>query len=65
MTESNKKEYVRLVANMKLTDAIKEQISAVQKGFYEIIPLEDINLFDESVCVLLGVLERDHSHPTV
>eukprot|EP00730_Choanoeca_flexa_P007749 TRINITY_DN12385_c0_g4_i1.p1 TRINITY_DN12385_c0_g4~~TRINITY_DN12385_c0_g4_i1.p1 ORF type:complete len:1717 (+),score=489.72 TRINITY_DN12385_c0_g4_i1:522-5153(+) len=53
VTEDNKKEYVRLVANMKLTEAIKEQIAAFQKGFYEIIAQEDIALFDESELELL------------
>ena len=32
---------------MKLTEAIKEQIHAFQKGFYEIIPQKDIAIFDE------------------
>ncbi|EDQ90913.1 uncharacterized protein MONBRDRAFT_15591 [Monosiga brevicollis MX1] len=61
VTEENKKEYVRLVADMKLTEAIKDQIKAFQKGFYEVIPQTDIALFNESELELLisGLPEVD------
>ena len=49
VTEENKHEYVRLVAMNKLTESIKEQIQAFQKGFYEIIPRDVISIFDEQV----------------
>ena len=49
VTEENKHEYVRLVAMNKLTESIKDQIQAFQKGFYEIIPRDVISIFDEQV----------------
>lgn len=56
VTESNKKDYVRAVAHMKLTDAIREQIEHFQKGFYEIVPQRDISIFDESVLLLMFLM---------
>eukprot|EP00049_Salpingoeca_infusionum_P010474 m.180003 g.180003 ORF g.180003 m.180003 type:complete len:510 (+) comp14651_c3_seq1:981-2510(+) len=61
VTNDNKKEYVRLIANRHLTEAIKEQIEAFQKGFYELIPQEEIKLFDEQDLELIisGLPEVD------
>ena len=38
VTEENKKEYVHLVCQMRMTGAIRKQLAAFLEGFYEIIP---------------------------
>lgn len=53
VTNANKKEYVQLVANMKLNEAIKEQIAAFREGFYEIIPQDEISLFNDAELELM------------
>lgn len=52
---------MRLVAEMKLTAAIKEQIEAFRSGFYEIIPQSDIAIFDEQELemIISGLPEVD------
>ena len=40
-------EYVQLVTEMKLTQAIEAQIRSFLDGFYEVIPQSLISLFDE------------------
>ena len=40
-------EYVQLVTEMKLTQAIEPQIRSFLDGFYEVIPQSLISLFDE------------------
>lgn len=49
VTEENKHDYVRLVANMKLTEAIREQIDSFRAGFYELVRQSDISIFNEQV----------------
>jgi hypothetical protein len=41
------REYVQLVTERRMTQAIGAQISSFLEGFYEIIPHELISLFDE------------------
>ena len=41
------REYVQLVTERRMTQAIGTQISSFLEGFYEIIPHELISLFDE------------------
>ena len=41
----------------KLTDSIKEQIEAFQKGFYEIIPRDTISIFNEQACRMCSCIE--------
>ncbi|XP_019853444.1 PREDICTED: E3 ubiquitin-protein ligase HACE1-like [Amphimedon queenslandica] len=53
VTDSNKKEYVQLVTEMRMTQAIGHQINAFTEGFYEIIPHHLISLFDEYELELL------------
>ena len=53
VTEENKKEYVKLVCQMKMTGAIRKQIDSVLEGFYEIIPKRLISIFDEQELELL------------
>ena len=53
VTEENKMEYVRLITELKLTTAIRAQIDAFVKGFYEIIPKDLVRIFDEQELELL------------
>jgi hypothetical protein len=53
VTESNKREYVKLVTEYKLTTAIKPQIDAFLRGFHEIIPAALISIFNEQELELL------------
>jgi hypothetical protein len=47
VTEENKEEYVQLVAEMRMTRAIRPQIESFLSGFHEFIPPSLISLFDE------------------
>jgi len=53
VTQENKLEYVKLIAEQKLTKAIQDQIDAFLGGFYEIVPKELIQLFSDSELELL------------
>lgn len=53
VTEENKREYVRLVCQMKMTSAIRKQLSAFLEGFYNIIPRRLISIFNEQELELL------------
>ena len=53
VTEENKKEYVKLVCQMKMTGAITKQIESFLSGFYDIIPKRLISIFDEQELELL------------
>ena len=53
VTEENKKEYVKLVCQMKMTGAITKQIESFLAGFYDIIPKRLISIFDEQELELL------------
>lgn len=53
VTEENKVEYVKLITDVKLTKAIEKQISAFKQGFNELIPFEDIRIFNEVELELL------------
>jgi hypothetical protein len=46
VTEENKFEYVQKLCYARLFETIKPQMEALQKGFYEIIPLKLITIFD-------------------
>jgi E3 ubiquitin-protein ligase HUWE1 len=61
VTDDNKKEYVRLVANAKMTSSIEKQIEAFNNGFREVIPIEKFSMFDEHELELLlnGMPEID------
>ncbi len=48
VTDENKEEYVQLYTKYLMTDSIKEQIEAFQKGFNEIIPREYTSIFNEN-----------------
>ncbi len=53
MTEVNKREYVKLVCQEKMTGSIRQQIDSFLEGFYEIIPKRLISIFDEQELELL------------
>ncbi|CAG8513467.1 7938_t:CDS:10, partial [Acaulospora morrowiae] len=53
VTEENKREYVTLVTEQKLTLAIKDQIESFLSGFHEIIPPHLISIFNEQELELL------------
>ncbi|XP_003380634.1 putative HECT-domain protein [Trichinella spiralis] len=53
VTDANKMEYVRLVCQMKMTGAIRQQLNAFLEGFYDIIPRRLISIFNEQELELL------------
>ena len=53
VTEETKVEYVRLVCQMKMTGAVRKQLSAFLEGFYQIIPRRLISIFNEQELELL------------
>ncbi|EKM54444.1 uncharacterized protein PHACADRAFT_174950 [Phanerochaete carnosa HHB-10118-sp] len=53
VTNENKREFVQLSANYRLYSSIKDQIEALLTGFYEIIPKDLIQIFDEKELELL------------
>lgn len=53
VTDENKHEYVRLVANFKLDRAISEQKNAFLQGFYSIVPKDLLRMFDNKELELL------------
>lgn len=61
VTEANKHEYVNLVAEHRMTTAIRPQITAFLEGFHELIPKELIAVFNDKELELLisGLPEID------
>ena len=53
VTEANKREFVQLACQMKMTVSIRAQIKSFLDGFYEIIPKELISIFNEQELELL------------
>ncbi|KAF0392672.1 E3 ubiquitin-protein ligase HUWE1 [Gigaspora margarita] len=53
VTDENKREYVMLVTEQRLTLAIKDQIENFLAGFHEIIPAHLISIFNEQELELL------------
>ncbi|KAF8525043.1 hypothetical protein BU17DRAFT_41797 [Hysterangium stoloniferum] len=53
VTQDNKREFVQLSAQYRLTKSIKEQIDALLGGFYDIIPKDLIAIFNEQEVELL------------
>lgn len=47
VTEDNKKQYVELVSDWKISKCVQDQIEALSTGFYEIISHELVSVFDE------------------
>ena len=61
VTEENKKEYVDLIVEYRISKRVHEQFDAFMSGFNELIPQELINVFDERELELLigGMSEID------
>ncbi|KAL7420115.1 hypothetical protein Q5752_005081 [Cryptotrichosporon argae] len=61
VTQDNKKEYVDLVTEYRISRRVSEQFEAFMLGFNELIPQELINVFDERELELLigGMSEID------
>lgn len=61
VTEENKHEYVDLVAEHRLTTAIRPQITAFLEGFNELVSRELISIFNDKELELLisGLPEID------
>ncbi|ORZ21534.1 hypothetical protein BCR42DRAFT_407718 [Absidia repens] len=61
VTEENKKEYVALVTEWRISKRVEEQFEAFKEGFNQLIPQELINVFDERELELLigGIAEID------
>ena len=57
----NKKEYVDLIVEYRISKRVKEQFDAFMSGFNELIPQELVNVFDERELELLigGMSEID------
>ena len=53
VTSENKREYVKLVCQMKMTGAIRKQLNAFLEGFYDIIPKKLVSIFNEQELELL------------
>ena len=53
VTEENKHQYVDLVAEHRLTTAIRPQINAFMEGFNELIPRDLISIFHDKELELL------------
>ena len=53
VTEENKQEYVNLITEQRLTEAIRQQIEAFDSGFSDVIPKELIRIFNEQELELL------------
>ncbi len=53
VTNENKEEYVRLVTEMKMTTAIKPQISSFLEGFSELIKPSLVSIFTPAELELL------------
>ncbi|XP_052008001.1 E3 ubiquitin-protein ligase NEDD4-like isoform X2 [Xyrauchen texanus] len=53
VNDSNKKEYIHLVMQWRFVDRIQRQMTAFKEGFYELIPLDLIKIFDENELELL------------
>ncbi|XP_068729621.1 apoptosis-resistant E3 ubiquitin protein ligase 1-like isoform X1 [Montipora capricornis] len=53
VTESNKKEYLDLLAQYRLSSSVKQEIEAFSKGLNELVPVSLLSIFDEYELELL------------
>ncbi|XP_041082693.1 E3 ubiquitin-protein ligase NEDD4-like isoform X4 [Polyodon spathula] len=53
VTNKNKKEYIHLVIQWRFVNRVQQQMSAFKEGFYELVPLDLIKIFDENELELL------------
>lgn len=61
VTNDNKQEYVELVCKHRFIFGTKEQMESLKKGFYAIVPLDKLRIFDEHELELLigGIADID------
>ncbi|KAF9351090.1 hypothetical protein BGX26_010805 [Mortierella sp. AD094] len=61
VTEENKKEYVDLMTEWRISRRVEEQFKAFAEGFHQLIPQELVTVFDERELELLmgGISEID------
>lgn len=61
VNNDNKNEYVELVTEWRISKRVEEQFQAFVSGFYELIPQELVNVFDERELELLigGIADID------
>ncbi|KAI9278407.1 hypothetical protein BDA99DRAFT_492079 [Phascolomyces articulosus] len=61
VTEENKREYVNLVTEWRISKRVEEQFKAFKEGFNQLIPQDLVNVFDERELELLigGIAEID------
>lgn len=53
VVEENKREYVKFMCQLKMTDSIKPQLRNFLEGFYEVIPRDLISIFNEQELELM------------
>ena len=53
MTEGNKREYVNLIARHRMTTSIRSQIDAFLEGFWQLVPKQHIQIFNDHELELL------------
>ena len=53
VTDANKEDYVKLVANYRLKQAIDAQITAFKSGLFTVVPRDLIKIFDNRELELL------------
>ncbi|KAI9847392.1 MAG: hypothetical protein M1837_002581 [Sclerophora amabilis] len=53
VTEENKRDYVRLVVEYRLTGSVREQLENFLKGFHDIVSAELVSIFNEQELELL------------
>lgn len=53
VTEENKEEYIKKMIEWRFVSRIKEQMDHFMAGFNDVIPLDDIQIFDENELELL------------
>lgn len=61
VTEENKQGFVHLLASQKLTGAVRSQMAAFKRGFYELVPPYLVSIFHEGELEILlsGTAEID------
>ncbi|KAI7884433.1 HECT-domain-containing protein [Lichtheimia hyalospora FSU 10163] len=61
VTEENKKEYINLITEWRISKRVEEQFKAFKEGFNQLIPQDLVNVFDERELELLigGIAEID------
>ncbi|KAI3649535.1 hypothetical protein MP228_005167 [Amoeboaphelidium protococcarum] len=61
LTDENKKDYVELITQWRIKKRVEEQFNALMSGFYEFVPADMIDIFDERELELLigGLAEID------